>query len=49
MLLFTKKNLFEKASGNIAEIAFLCFQLERAVFMLFLVRNFGDFAKFRQI
>ncbi len=39
----------EFCSGQIAEIAFLCFQLERAVFMLVSVRNLKIFAKFRQI
>ena len=49
------KNYFEFCRGQISEIVVLCFQLERAVFMLVLVRNsmifpkrFKNFPKFQK-
>ena len=43
------KNYFEFCRGQISEIAVLYFQLERAVFMLVLVRNFRNFAEIFKI
>ena len=43
------KNYFEFCRGQISEIAVLCFQLERAVFMLVLVRNLRNFAEIFKI